>query len=125
MSNRTLGALIGIAALLLAVLVYLIIGFSSRIPVASGSSSPTVAATTEISAAITTDTSTSTGTTPKYILGEWEGKLAVFIPPSSSPDRVYDVYVSSLPEEEQAKIEAGIAVYDEQTLAGLVEDYTS
>ena len=59
------------------------------------------------------------------ILGEWEGKLAVFSPNGISPDEVYDVYISTLPEEEQRKLEEGIAVYDEQTLVGLLEDYTS
>ena len=59
------------------------------------------------------------------ILGEWEGKLAVFAPNGISPQEVYDVYISTLPEEEQQKLEQGIPVYDEGTLAGLLEDYTS
>ncbi|HJD23418.1 MAG TPA: hypothetical protein H9694_04645 [Firmicutes bacterium] len=59
------------------------------------------------------------------VLGEWEGKLAVFAPNGISPQEVYDVYISTLPEEEQQKLEQGIPVYDEGTLAGLLEDYTS
>ena len=43
----------------------------------------------------------------------------------SSPDEVFDVYVSTLPPEEQQRISAGIEVADEVELARLLEDYTS
>ena len=59
------------------------------------------------------------------VLGVWEGKLARFLPDGLSPQEVYDVYVVSLPEEEQRRLEEGIPVYDDRTLAGLLEDYTS
>ena len=59
------------------------------------------------------------------VLGVWEGKLARFWPDGLSPQEVYDVYVVSLPEEEQRRLEEGIPVYDDRTLAGLLEDYTS
>ncbi|HIW72929.1 MAG TPA: hypothetical protein H9684_01260 [Firmicutes bacterium] len=68
---------------------------------------------------------TSAQTPMLCVLGEWEGKLAVFSPNGISPDEVYDVYISTLPEEEQRRLEEGIPVYDEKTLAGLLEDYTS
>ena len=60
-----------------------------------------------------------------YRIGEWEGKLAVFLADSPSPDEVFDVYVSTLPPEEQQRISAGIEVADEVELARLLEDYTS
>lgn len=60
-----------------------------------------------------------------YRIGEWEGKLAVFLAGSPSPDEVFDVYVSTLPPEEQQRISAGIEVADEVELARLLEDYTS
>ena len=60
-----------------------------------------------------------------YRIGEWEGKLAVFLADSPSPNEVYDVYVSTLPPEEQQRIAAGIEVADEVELARLLEDYTS
>ena len=59
-----------------------------------------------------------------YRIGEWEGKLAVFLADSPSPDEVFDVYVSTLPPEEQQRISAGIEVADEVELARLLEDYT-
>ena len=60
-----------------------------------------------------------------YRIGEWEGKLAVFLADSPSPDEVFAVYVSTLPPEEQQRISAGIEVADEVELARLLEDYTS
>ena len=60
-----------------------------------------------------------------YRIGEWEGKLAVFLAGSPSPHEVFDVYVSTLPPEEQQRIESGINVADEVELARLLEDYTS
>ena len=60
-----------------------------------------------------------------YRIGEWEGKLAVFLADSPSPDEGFDVYVSTLPPEEQQRISAGIEVADEVELARLLEDYTS
>ena len=59
-----------------------------------------------------------------YRLGVWEGKLAVFIGSSLTPNEVYDVYIASLPEAEQARLQEGI-VCDTPTLERLLEDYTS
>ena len=49
----------------------------------------------------------------------------MFLAGSPSPDEVFDVYVSTLPPEEQQRISAGIEVADEVELARLLEDYTS
>ena len=43
----------------------------------------------------------------------------------TTPDRIYDVYLSSLPEDQQQRLREGIEIYDEQTFASLIEDYTS
>ncbi len=40
-----------------------------------------------------------------------------------TPDQVYDVYISTLPEEE--RLEAGIPAPAKKELASLLEDYTS
>lgn len=63
--------------------------------------------------------------TVAYRIGVWEGKLAVFLAGSPSPDEVFDVYVSTLPPEEQRRLEAGIEITDEVELARRLEDYTS
>lgn len=60
-----------------------------------------------------------------YTLGVWEGRLALFLPGSEAPDEVYDVFIASLPDEEQEKLTRGIPVPDQQTLERLLEDYTS
>ena len=60
-----------------------------------------------------------------YRLGTWEGKLALFAGDEAAPQEVYDVWIASLPEPEQARLTAGIAVPDQQTLWRLLEDYTS
>ncbi len=61
---------------------------------------------------------------PYATVGEWQGKLAVFIADSSAPTAVYDVFISSLPLAEQESLFAGITVYSETELQGLLEDYT-
>ena len=69
----------------------------------------------------------STASTAKslYRVGEWEGQLAVFLEGQTRPDQVYDVYISTLPEEEQERLAAGIRVADDAALQRLLEDYTS
>ena len=59
------------------------------------------------------------------VLGVWEGKLAVFLPQEDTPERVYDVWVSTLPAEEQSRLRAGIAVRSKAELSALLEDYTA
>lgn len=61
----------------------------------------------------------------RRLLGVWEGKLALFAEGMDTPDEVYDVFISTLPEEEQARLEKGIVVQSEEELAGWLEDYTS
>lgn len=43
----------------------------------------------------------------------------------SRPDQVFDVYVASLPAEEQERLHQGIPVYDDKELQRLLEGYTS
>ena len=61
---------------------------------------------------------------PYATVGQWEGKLAVFTPQSNTPTAVYDVFIASLPPDEQTALRAGIAVQTEAELQGLLEDYT-
>ena len=61
----------------------------------------------------------------RRLLGIWEGNLALFTEGRESPDEVYDVYVQTLPKEEQDRLRQGIAVGSEEELAGWLEDYTS
>lgn len=68
---------------------------------------------------------TTVPTAVARVLGEWNGKLALFVGGNPVPDEVFDVYLVSLPEEEQERLTAGIPVADETALARLLEDYTS
>lgn len=60
-----------------------------------------------------------------YVLGEYEGYLAVFRGEQQKPYQVLQMPVQLLPEEDQGAIEAGIRVQTEQELRRLLEDFAS
>ena len=60
-----------------------------------------------------------------YVLGEYEGYLAVFRVEQQKPYQVLQMPVQLLPEEDQGAIEAGIHVQTEQELRRLLEDFAS
>lgn len=60
-----------------------------------------------------------------YILGQHEGKLAVYKSSSSTPIEIFDVYISSLPSHDKGELEKGIYASSEDELQILIEDYTS
>lgn len=60
-----------------------------------------------------------------WVVGVWEGKLAVFPAGAAEPARVYEVYIASLPREERERLSAGVIAADDTALASLLEDYTS
>lgn len=64
-------------------------------------------------------------TPPRYTIGEYDGRLAVYADGQELPKEVYDVYLATLPEEEQIRLRAGIPVEDDIQLQQLLEDYTS
>lgn len=59
------------------------------------------------------------------VVGEWDGQVAVFLPHSTVPERVYDTVLVSLPEEEQRRLKNGIEVENDEALRQLLEDYLS
>lgn len=59
------------------------------------------------------------------IIGVWEDRVAVYLPQTDSPERVYEARVSALPAEEQQKLREGIVVYNSEALAKALEDYVS
>ena len=64
----------------------------------------------------------------KYIIGEKDGKLTVFWETDTDGEiikEVTDIYVSSLPAEEQEKIRKGIEVIGEESLINILQDYGS
>lgn len=60
-----------------------------------------------------------------FVIGVWENKLAVFHAGSAEPMQIYDVYIASLPEEEQERLRAGVVAENAAALASFLEDYTS
>lgn len=62
---------------------------------------------------------------PQFVIGSYDGQVAVFERGADYPMRVYDVSIAALPPEEQAKLQAGIPAADADALSVLLEDYTS
>ena len=62
--------------------------------------------------------------TPAYTIGEWQGQVAVFEGDQDFPRQVFDVYVSTLPEELQQQVRQGVPAADDAQLSVLLEDYT-
>ena len=61
-----------------------------------------------------------------FVVGEWDGRLAVFENGQDTPTQWYEeVWVSSFPEEEQRRLAAGIRVTTAAGLAAVLEDYTA
>lgn len=64
----------------------------------------------------------------KYVLGVWEGYIAVFYSDSDNMEslkEITDTPVSALSEEEQDKLTRGITVEGEEDLMKILEDYGS
>ncbi len=60
-----------------------------------------------------------------FIIGEYDGKLAVFLDGKSDPLQVYDTYVSDLPEADRGYIKKGIRTTSVADLSAYLEDLTS
>ncbi len=61
----------------------------------------------------------------RYVLGCYDGRLALFPVGDPVPERVYEVWVSRLPEADRRALEKGILIESDERLAQLLEDYTS
>ena len=62
---------------------------------------------------------------PKYTFSAYQGKLALFERGYAMPVEIYDVYLDTLPPEEQIKIENGIFAESDAEIQKIIEDYTS
>ncbi len=61
----------------------------------------------------------------RYRISVFNGKLAVFDRDSKLPYKVYDTYISTLPEEDRRIIEAGIFTDSSTEMMKIIEEYTS
>ena len=64
-------------------------------------------------------------TDQKYILKDYNGRIAVFYDGSETPNEIYEIYTRSLPAEDIEKIEKGIIITGIDELAEILEDFTS
>lgn len=60
-----------------------------------------------------------------YVIKEYEGKVAVYEAQSPTPIKVYDTYISSLPEYDRLLLRTGILVNSKEELSQRIEDFTS
>ncbi len=61
----------------------------------------------------------------RYVLKEYEGKLAVFEYGSETPYEITEIFIHNLPDYDIILLSEGINVTDNKQLESLLEDYTS
>lgn len=61
----------------------------------------------------------------QYILREYMEKIAVFKDGSETPSEVLNVYVSTLPAQDQMELISGIIIETEAELRDILEDFES
>ena len=60
-----------------------------------------------------------------YVVRIFEGKIGVFTKDGTTPLQVLEVFVDTLPEQDQAVLETGIMVTGRENLRKTLEDYES
>lgn len=63
--------------------------------------------------------------TQRYILKDYNGRLAVFYETSDVPNEIFEIYTRSLPKEDGEKLKDGILIIGANELSKVLEDYTS
>lgn len=83
--------------------------------------------TTESSAAQNpvTEISYPEQTEAAYLLRDYNGYLAVFIPDKTEPEMIFQVQVRTLPEYDQKALQNGISVSNYKELIERIEDFIS
>lgn len=61
----------------------------------------------------------------QYILKDYEGKLAVYLPDASEPEKIFNVYLSTLPPFDRGQLQQGVKIKDYAELVQRIEDYIS
>lgn len=60
-----------------------------------------------------------------YVLGEYEGRLAVLSPDKTTAYEVFDIYINTLPAYDKELLHNGIKIRSIEELNSLLEDYNS
>ncbi len=74
---------------------------------------------------ITDITTVSENDTHKYILKDYNGRIAVYYEGSETPNEIFEIYTRTLPAEDAEKIENGIEINGPDKLSEILADYTS
>lgn len=68
---------------------------------------------------------TEVETVQSYTLRDYKGYIALFVGNSQNPERVYEVFTSSLPPSDVTALKQGITVYSASELEKILCDYLS
>lgn len=60
-----------------------------------------------------------------YLLKEYQGKIALYVPSDPFPREIYDIYLSVLPHMDQERLREGIPVSDQKQLKTYLEEFDS
>lgn len=60
----------------------------------------------------------------QYILKDYNGRIALFVSENETPIEVFEIFTTSLPQQDAALIKKGIHVTTEE-LKNILEEYTS
>lgn len=85
-------------------------------------SAPEVSAPSDVSVPSAPSASTSQS---GYLLREYEGKIALYVLPSDTPEEIYDIYVSLLPETDIARLQKGIPADTRAEAEAYLADFDS
>ncbi len=61
----------------------------------------------------------------QYLLKDYNGKLAVYLPNKKTPETVFDFYLSALPSYDRGQLQMGVPVESYEELVKRIEDYIS
>ena len=117
---RVLWAGIGAAAASLIFLVVIWIAW----PQTSGEA-PAVQSAPEVSAPSDVSAPSASASQSGYLLREYEGKIALYVLPSDTPEEIYDIYVSLLPETDIARLQKGIPADTRAEAEAYLADFDS
>ena len=67
---------------------------------------------------------TAYGESLRYIMRDYNGRIAVFVYGEDEPQEIFDVFTSSLPRGEAERVYKGITVEGDEALQKLIEDFT-
>jgi len=93
-----------------------------RVPVSSAETVSTASAASAES--LSGQSSAVESRAPAYLIGEYQGNVAVFRFGETKPVQILETPLSVLPEEDRRLLQKGIPVETEEELISILEDYS-